>query len=154
MTLPVSKTSLGPGDCLSNVSTNVTDRGRGLALKLENVAICHQICVLRRLYHETTEMGTSLQIWSKWRAALTIVQPETVTAWHRKGFSPVLDLEVRREKTARPAASRELRDLIRRKSDENPLCAPSLTRPVGKDCHSGTTVTISPLRLTLTLSPC
>src|SRR5262249_17048598 len=81
MTLPVSETSLGPGDRLSNVSTNVTDRGRGLALKLENVAICHQICVLRRLYHETTEMGTSLQIWSKWRAALTIVQPETVTAW-------------------------------------------------------------------------
>jgi hypothetical protein len=26
------------------------------------------------------------RIWSDWRAALAIVQPDTVIAWHRKSF--------------------------------------------------------------------
>jgi hypothetical protein len=26
------------------------------------------------------------RVWSQWRSALVIVKPETVIAWHRKGF--------------------------------------------------------------------
>jgi hypothetical protein len=28
------------------------------------------------------------RIWSGWRSALAIIRPETVVAWHRKGFRP------------------------------------------------------------------
>jgi putative transposase len=26
------------------------------------------------------------RVWAEWRAALVIVKPETVIAWHRRGF--------------------------------------------------------------------
>ena len=32
-------------------------------------------------------------LWRNWKSALTIVKPDTVVRWHRKGFSSFLDLE-------------------------------------------------------------
>src|SRR6516164_2181497 len=59
-------------------------------------------------------------IWRDWRSALAIVKPETVVAWHRKGFCLFWAWKVLRGRTGRPAIARETRDLIRRMSRENP----------------------------------
>jgi hypothetical protein len=70
------------------------------ALELENLALRHQIGVLQR----SARKRPTLTSWDRllwiclsrlrdWRSALAIVKPETVVAWHRASFSPVLDLE-------------------------------------------------------------
>ena len=59
-------------------------------------------------------------IWRDWRSALAIVKPETVVAWHRKGFCLFWAWKVRHGRPGRPAIARETRDLIRRMSRENP----------------------------------
>jgi len=62
-------------------------------LHLENLALRHQIGVLRR--SEKRPKLTSAdrllwpclsEVWNDWRSALVIVKPETVIGWHRKGF--------------------------------------------------------------------
>jgi transposase InsO family protein len=60
-------------------------------------------------------------VWGGWRSALAIVKPETVIAWHRKGFQLFWTWKVRRGKPGRPAVPVELRDLIRTMSRENPV---------------------------------
>ena len=59
-------------------------------------------------------------IWSDWRSALAIVQPETVLAWHRKGFGLFWAGKIRRGRPGRPTLAHEVRDLIRRMCRENP----------------------------------
>jgi hypothetical protein len=44
---------------------------------------------------------------------LMIVKPETVLAWHRKGFRKLWTWRVRRGKPHRPSIPQEIRDLIR-----------------------------------------
>ena len=63
------------------------------ALQLENLALRHQLDVLRRsvkrpkLTSADRLLWTWLcAVWSDWRSALVIVKPETVIGWHRKGF--------------------------------------------------------------------
>ena len=65
------------------------------ALQAEMLALRHQLLVLER-----TTRGRKLglrwadrvlwtwlsRLWSNWRSALVIVKPETVIAWHRRGF--------------------------------------------------------------------
>ena len=60
------------------------------------------------------------RVWSDWRSALTIVQPQTVVAWHRASFRIFWTWKVRHGRSGRPAVSREVRDLIRRMCRENP----------------------------------
>src|SRR5712664_3475475 len=62
-------------------------------LHLENLALRHQIGILRRSVKrpKLTSADRLLwawlcEAWSDWRSALVIVKPETVIAWHRKGF--------------------------------------------------------------------
>ena len=50
-----------------------------------------------------------------------IVKPETVIAWHRQGFRLFWTWKVRHGQAGRPTVSREVRDLIRQMSRENPL---------------------------------
>jgi hypothetical protein len=52
--------------------------------------------------------------------ALAIVRPETVVAWHRKGFRLFWTWKIRHGQPGRPVISRELRDLIRKMCRENP----------------------------------
>ena len=59
------------------------------------------------------------RFWSDWRTALAIVEPETVVAWHRKGFRLFWTWKVRRGQPGRPGISREVRDLIRKRCREN-----------------------------------
>ena len=63
------------------------------ALHLENLALRQQLGVLRRSVKrpKLTSADRLLwmwlyEVWSDWRSALVIVQPETVVAWHHKGF--------------------------------------------------------------------
>jgi putative transposase len=66
------------------------------ALELENLALRHQIGVLRRSARKRFKLTSAdrlvwvwlSRIWSDWRSALAIVKPETVVAWHRAGFRP------------------------------------------------------------------
>jgi putative transposase len=59
--------------------------------------------------------------WPAWRSALVVVKPETVIAWHRKGFRLFWTWKSMRHDAGRPKTSKEVRDLIRKMSKENPL---------------------------------
>ena len=65
-------------------------------------------------------MDLAVRVWTDWRSALIIVKPETVVAWHRKAFCFFWTWKIRRGKPGRPSVPREVRDLIRRMSKENP----------------------------------
>ena len=61
------------------------------------------------------------RLWPAWRATLVIVRPETVITWHRKGFRLFWTWKSRRRRGGRAPVPREVRDIIRRMSRENPL---------------------------------
>src|SRR6516162_5948261 len=98
------------------------------ALELENLALRHQIGVLQRSARKRPQLtsGDRLlwiclsRLWSDWRSALAIVQPETVIAWHRAGFRLFWTWKVRHGQPGRPVISPEVRDLIRQMCRENP----------------------------------
>lgn len=50
-----------------------------------------------------------------------MVKPETVIGWHRKGFRLFWTWKTRRGKLGRPDTPKEVRQLIRTMSRENPL---------------------------------
>ena len=52
--------------------------------------------------------------------AITIVKPETVIRWHQRGFRAYWRWKSRR-RGGRPRINREIRDLVRQMSGENPL---------------------------------
>jgi putative transposase len=99
------------------------------ALQVEILALRHQIGVLRRSAKKRPKLTVADRLfwawlsgaWADWRSALVIVKPETVIAWHRKGFRLFWTWKVRHGTTGRPAVSREVRGLIRTMSRENPL---------------------------------
>jgi putative transposase len=101
---------------------------RRAALQLENVALRHQIGILQRSSKKRLPLTNAdrlfwvgiSRIWPEWRSALKIVKPETVIAWHRNAFRKFWTWKVRRGRPGRPAVSREVRELIRRMSRENP----------------------------------
>ena len=74
------------------------------ALELENLALRHQIGILQRSARKRPNLTPwdrwlwvwLSRIWDDWRSALTIVQPETVIAWHRAGFRRFWTWKVRR----------------------------------------------------------
>jgi len=62
------------------------------------------------------------EAWSDLRSALVIVKPETVVGWHRKGFRLFWTWKVLRRQPGRPpVVSKEIRQLIRKMSRDNPL---------------------------------
>jgi len=110
---------------LTNLSSILHSR---TALQLENLALRHQIGVLQRSSRKRPKLTLVdrllwvwlSRIWSGWRPALAIVRPETVVAWHRKGFRLFWTWKVRHGQLGRPVISREVRDLIRKMCRENP----------------------------------
>src|SRR5215467_343817 len=98
------------------------------ALQVENIALRHQLAVLRRSVKrpKLTSADRLLwawlcEAWSNWRSSLLIVKPETVIGWHRKGFGLFWTWKVRRGQPGRPPVSKAIRQLIRRMSRDNPL---------------------------------
>ena len=98
------------------------------ALHLENLALRHQLGVLHRSVKRPRLTAADrlfwawlYRAWAGWRSALVIVRPETVIAWHRKGFRLFWTWKIRHGQPGRPPVSKETRELIRRMSRENPL---------------------------------
>ena len=96
-------------------------------LAAEIVALRHQLTILQRsakrpkLRKRDRILWVWLsKLWANWRSARLIVKPETVIRWHRQGFRLYWRWKSRNKKTGRPKVERELRDLIRRMSRENP----------------------------------
>lgn len=92
------------------------------ALELENLALRHPIGVLQRSARKRPRLTSGDRLlwvclsllWRDWRSTLAIVKPETVVAWHRKGFRLLWTGKVRRGQPGRPVISREARDRIRK----------------------------------------
>jgi hypothetical protein len=53
-------------------------------------------------------------------SSLIIIKPDMVVAWHRKGFRLFWTWKVHHGKPGRPSVSKEIRDLIRMMSRNNP----------------------------------
>jgi len=97
------------------------------AVALENVALRHQLLVLRRsvsrpqLRRWDRAFWVCLsRAWRSWCSSLLIVQPATVLAWHRQGFRLYWRWRSRPAPVGRPMIGAPLRMLIRRMARENP----------------------------------
>ena len=98
------------------------------ALQLEILALRHQLGVMQRSVKKPKLNRFDRFLWAwlcgawaEWRSALCIAKPETVIAWHRKGFRLFWTWKVRRGHLGRPPVSKEIRKLIRKMSRENPI---------------------------------
>ena len=98
------------------------------SLILENAALRHQIHVLQRngsrprlRWRDRAFWDVLSSLWPGWRRSLFIVQPETVIRWHRRGFRYCWKWKSRPKWPGRPRVTREVRDLIRQMSLDNPL---------------------------------
>jgi len=60
------------------------------------------------------------RLWKDWRDALIIVKHDTVIKWHREGFRLYWRWKSKAS-IGRPPIDKEIRELIRRISRENPL---------------------------------
>jgi transposase InsO family protein len=61
------------------------------------------------------------QIWSRWADTLVIVKPDTVVRWHRAGFRLFWRWKSRARTPAEGHVTPEVRPLIRRMAEANPL---------------------------------
>ena len=82
-------------------------------LQLENLALRHQIGVLQRSVKKRPKL-TSIDrllwvslsgLWRGWRSTLVLVKPETVVAWHRRGFRCFWTWNVRQGRPGHPLSA-------------------------------------------------
>ena len=98
------------------------------ALQTEILALRHQLAVCQknaprrlRLHRCDRLLWVVLyRFWSGWRRCFEIVRPDTVLRWHRRAFALRWTRESRRL-PGRPEVAADIRDLIRRMSQANPL---------------------------------
>src|SRR5437868_4210283 len=96
-------------------------------LEAENLFLRHQLSIaLRRAPPRLRLRGSDrallvwmTQLWPSLLGAAQVVEPETILRWHRAGFKAFWRWKSRK-RAGRPKIDRELRDLIRRMSKENP----------------------------------
>src|SRR5215470_7564424 len=99
-------------------------------LEVENLFLRHQLNIaLRRVPHHLRLRGSdrALLVWMTWLwpsllDLSRVVQPDTILRWHRAGCRAYWRWKSR-GRPGRPRVSRELRELIRRMSKENPTAA-------------------------------
>jgi len=97
------------------------------SLALENMALRHQLGVLERQARgrpRLTRLDRILwvwlsRVWSGWKDALRIARPETVIAWHRRGWRLYWTWRSRRRSPGRPGVPHDIRRLIREMSSAN-----------------------------------
>jgi transposase InsO family protein len=97
-------------------------------LEAEILVLRHQLNVLqqrtrRRLHLRWADRAVFIWLYRRCPRildAITIVRPETVVRWHRKGFAAYWRWKSR-SLGGRPQIGKDVRDLIRRMSFENPL---------------------------------
>ena len=92
------------------------------------IALRHQLSVLQRSVKrpQLTPADRFLwawlaALWRDWRSALVLVKPETVIAWHRKGFPFALEWEGSSRAIGATGVPLEVRKLVRKMRRENPL---------------------------------
>lgn len=112
-----------------------------VTLQAEILALRHQVLVLQRRNQKHRVLLSAAdrllwvwlsRIWPDWKAALRTVKPETVIAWHRKGFRLYWSWKSR-PRPGRPPVSTEVRELIRRMNAANPgWGAPRIHGELGK----------------------
>jgi putative transposase len=98
------------------------------ALQLEILALRHQLHVMSRSRPQRLRLTQAdrmlwvwlSKFWNGWRAAIVIVKPETVLAWHRRGFRLLWTWKSRR-RLGRPLIPPDVRLLIRRMAEANQL---------------------------------
>ncbi len=96
-------------------------------LVAENLALRQQLVVLHRRT-KRPRLKTKDRVfwlwlarsWDGWRESLIVVKPATIVRWHRQGFKYYWAWKSR-HKGGRPAIAPEVRDLIHRMSQANPL---------------------------------
>ncbi len=99
---------------------------RRAVLELENLALRHQLHVLRRQRPGRPRLFTIdrllwvwlYRVWPRCLDTMVLVKPATVIQWHRQGFRLFWRW---RSRSGRPSADRETRDLVRQMSNANPL---------------------------------
>src|SRR5450755_2557472 len=105
----------------------LTRRFRSRAVvELENLALRHQLHVLRRQRPGRPRLLTIdrllwvwlYRLWPRCLDAMVLVKPTTVVQWHRQGFHLFWRW---RSRSGRPSVDREIRDLIRQMNAANPL---------------------------------
>src|ERR1700736_4107741 len=99
---------------------------RRVVLELENLALRHQLHVLRRQRPGRLRLFTLdrllwvwlYRLWPRCLDAMILVKPATVIQWHRQGFRLYWRW---RSRSGRPSVDRGVRRLIREMSSANPL---------------------------------
>ena len=97
------------------------------ALQLEILALRPQIGILQRSVKraQLTPLDRLLwawlcSVWKDWQSGLFIMKASTVVGWHHKGFR-LFSWKIRRGKPGRPSVPKEIRELIRIMSRDNPI---------------------------------
>jgi Integrase core domain len=112
---------------MRSIISRLVSRFRSRAVvELENLALRHQLHVLRRqrpgrprlLRIDRLLWVLLYRLWPRCLDVMVLVKPATVIQWHRQGFRLFWRW---RSKSGRPSADREFRDLIRQMSRANPL---------------------------------
>jgi putative transposase len=95
---------------------------------LENAALRHQLAVFTReakrprLRDRDRLFWIALKrIWKDWRAALVIVQPQTVISWQRKRFKRYWWRLSQPKGPGRPRIHLEIRKMVRTMAGANPF---------------------------------
>jgi putative transposase len=98
------------------------------ALVLENLALRHQLAVLQRAASRPRLRPSDRlfwvllsHLWRGWAETVSIVHPETVIRWHRTGFRLFWTWKSQQRGPGRPRVAPEVRALIRRMAEANPL---------------------------------
>jgi putative transposase len=98
------------------------------ALALENLALRHQLEVLKRNAKRPRLKNRDRLLWvilfrflKDWRRQLFFVRPETVVRWHKEGFRRYWRWKSRPRWPGRKKVPKDIRDLIRTMSRDNPL---------------------------------
>ena len=97
-------------------------------LHAENLALRHQVEILKRRARKRVRLTNRdrflftwlFRLWPNLAAAIIIVRPKTLVRWHRQGFRSYWRWKSR-PRGGRPKVPKELRDLIRQMSAQNPL---------------------------------
>src|SRR5262245_3084723 len=99
-----------------------------LDLMVEILALRQQLAILNRTakppslrFQDRLFWIALSQFWNGWRSALLIVKPETVIKWPRQGFRLYWRWKSKAGRPGSPKIDVEIRERIRRLSQENPL---------------------------------
>src|SRR5262245_55672202 len=96
-------------------------------LEAENLFLRHQLSIALRRAPPRLRLGGCdramllwmAQLWPSLLGVAQVVEPETILRWHRAGFRAFWHWKSRK-RVGRPKIDRDLRDLIRQMSRENP----------------------------------